>query len=94
MDANPTEVVSILLVNIDNQPATSFGTIYSQVGLDKLSYSPSAATIDTSAWPTYGALIDAGTRLVTFMDNTASFDDVPYIIDGEHQDLFGRASFH
>ena len=82
MDANPDDVVSILLVNIDNQPATSFGTAYTTAGLDKLSYSPPTATLDTSAWPTYGALIDAGTRLVTFMDNTASFGDVPYIIDG------------
>ena len=83
MSANPTEVVSILLVNIDNQPATSFATAYTTAGLDKLSYSPPKATLATADWPTYGELIDAGTRLVTFMDNTASFASVPYIIDGE-----------
>jgi len=81
MTANPTEVVSILLVNIDNQPATSFATAYESAGLDKLSYSPPKATMTTADWPTYGALIDAGTRLVNFMDNTASFATVPYIID-------------
>jgi len=81
MKANPTEVVTILLVNIDNQPATSFGTAYVTAGADKLSYSPPSAALKATEWPTYGALIDAGTRLVTFMDNTASFASTPYIID-------------
>ncbi|KAG8906086.1 hypothetical protein FRB99_007610 [Tulasnella sp. 403] len=81
MDANPTEVVTILLVNIDNQPATSIAQAYVTAGLDKMSYSPPSATLANDAWPTYGTLIDSGTRLVNFMDNTANFASVPYIID-------------
>jgi hypothetical protein len=27
-------------------------------------------------------MIDAGTRLVTFLDAGANFDEVPYLIDG------------
>lgn len=49
--------------------------------MDKLSYSPSAASLTVTEWPTLGSLIDAGTRLVTFMAGNADFTAVPYIID-------------
>jgi len=81
MNSNPTEIVTLLLVNIDNQPVTAFSSVYSSLGLDKVSFVPQSAVTARSAWPTYGALIDAGTRLVTLMDNGASFSTVPYIID-------------
>lgn len=100
MAANPNEVVTILLVNIDNQPATSFATAYTTAGLDKLSYAPPQATMANDGWPTYGQLIDAGTPLVTFMDNTADFANVPYIIDEfsnmweSHFDIADPAGFN
>lgn len=93
MAANPNEVVTILLVNIDNQPATSFATAYTTAGLDKLAYAPPQATTANDGWPTYGQLIDAGTPLVTFMDNTADFANVPYIIDGEFPSRASRVEF-
>jgi len=81
MDANPNEVVSLLLVNIDNQPVSSFASVYVSVGLDKISWSPPSAKVATDAWPTLGSMIDAGQRLVTLMDNGANFTTAPYIID-------------
>jgi len=69
------------MVNIDNKPASEFASIFQAVGLDKKAYSPSAATVTVSDWPTLGSMIDAGTTLVAFMDNTADFSSVPYLID-------------
>ncbi|KAG8881926.1 hypothetical protein FRB97_008884 [Tulasnella sp. 331] len=84
LDANPNEVVTLLLVNSDDQPPSSFASVYQSVGIDTYAWSPPAATIDPTAWPTLGSLIDSGKRLVTFMDNSADFTSVPYIIDGMH----------
>jgi len=81
LDANPNEVVTILFVNIDNVAVSSYQALYKAAGLDTLSYSPPAAVTTAGNWPTLGSMIDAGTRLVTFMDNGANFATVPYIID-------------
>ena len=57
LDANPNEVIVILIVNSDNLPPPQYATVYQSVGLDTISYSPTAATIDGSQWPTLGSLI-------------------------------------
>ncbi|KAI6136450.1 PLC-like phosphodiesterase [Pisolithus sp. B1] len=72
LDANPNEVLSILVVNSDGFPATAYDSLYKSAGLDTVSYAP--------AWPTLGSLIDSGTPLITFMDANANFTSVPYII--------------
>lgn len=81
MDSNPTEVVSILIVNIDNQPAASFAAAYTTASLVDMSYSPDTVAVTADQWPTLGTLIDTGKRLVTFMDNSADSSAAPYIID-------------
>ncbi|KAG6866055.1 hypothetical protein C0991_009152 [Blastosporella zonata] len=81
LDANPNEVLSILIVNIDNAPASTYGAVYAAAGVDTVSYTPATSPLQASAWPTLGALIDSGKRLVTFMDNQADLTAVPYIID-------------
>ena len=85
-------VLSLLIVNIDNLPAAQYGAVFSAVGLDTMSYSPTTLPLPASGWPTLGSLIDSGTRLITFMDNTADPTTVPYIIDGK-LGLHGE-SFH
>jgi len=81
MVANPNEVVSLLIVNIDNQAPTAFDTIFKAAGVDTMSFAPSTGTLTADSWPTLGALIDAGTRLLTFLDNAANPSAVPYLID-------------
>ncbi|KAG6879867.1 hypothetical protein C0992_010536 [Termitomyces sp. T32_za158] len=81
LDANPNEVLSMLIVNIDNAPASTFGSVYSAAGVDVVSYAPPTSPIQASSWPTLGSMIDSGKRLVTFMDNQADLTAVPYIID-------------
>jgi hypothetical protein len=81
LNANPNEVLSLLIVNIDNMPASSFGTVFQTVGLDSVSFKPPTASLARTAWPTLGELIDANTRLLTFLDNAADLTQVPYLID-------------
>jgi len=81
MDENPNEVLTILLVNIDNQPASSFATVYETANLTALSYAPTTPTVALDEWPTLGTMIGSGQRLVTFMDNGANPSTAPYLID-------------
>ncbi|BEI83014.1 hypothetical protein CcaverHIS002_0308820 [Cutaneotrichosporon cavernicola] len=81
MGQNPNDVVTLVMVNINNHKPAEFQTIFQGAGLDKLAYSPKQAASSVDQWPTLGALIDAGTRLVVFLDNSADFTAVPWIID-------------
>lgn len=75
-------VVTLLIVNSDGVDPSFFDQDYKSVGLDTMSYKPPAGSMPAAAWPTLGTLIDAGTRLVTFLSTTADFTEVPYLIDG------------
>ncbi|KAF8330418.1 PLC-like phosphodiesterase [Cantharellus anzutake] len=81
VEANPTEVISILIVNSDSIAPTIYDQIYKAAGLNVYSYSPPSATIDGSQWPTLGTLIDQKKTVLTFMDYHADFTNVAYIID-------------
>jgi len=81
LDANPNEVLTLLIVNIDNLLPTAYDAVFRAVGLDTISYSPTAAVTPFTDWPTLGSMIDSGQRLLTFLDNGADFTSVPYIID-------------
>ncbi|KAI0308193.1 PLC-like phosphodiesterase [Multifurca ochricompacta] len=83
MDANPNDVVSLLIVNSDGFKPSDYDTVFKAVGLDTLSYAPPSATTSLGSWPSLGSMIDSGKRLVTFMDTGADFTSVPYIIDGK-----------
>ncbi|KAF4573138.1 Phosphoinositide phospholipase C domain-containing protein [Pleurotus pulmonarius] len=80
MDGNPNEVVSILMVNIDNQTPTAFDLAYKAANLDGISFAPETSTLPASGWPTLGNMIDSGKRLVSYLDNGAD-PSIPYLID-------------
>ncbi|KAF9481650.1 PLC-like phosphodiesterase [Pholiota conissans] len=81
LDANPNEVLSLLIVNIDNLPPANYDTVFKAVGLDAVSYAPSSSPIAQTSWPTLGSMIDSGKRLLTFLDNAADLTAVPYLMD-------------
>lgn len=81
MDANPNDVVTLLIVNSDDFPPTEFASVFQAAGLDTLSYAPPSASIPASQWPTLGSMINSGKRLVTFLDASANFASVNYLID-------------
>jgi len=81
LDANPNEVLSLLIVNVDNFSPSAFGDVFSAVGLDTISFKPAASITAAADWPTLGSMIDSGMRLVTFLDNGANIATVPYLLD-------------
>ncbi|KAJ9092569.1 hypothetical protein QFC21_006800 [Naganishia friedmannii] len=88
--ANPTEIVTLLITNPESIPPSTFGQDFVAAGLDKLAYSPASTATSRDEWPTLGAMIDQGKRLVVFMDYNADFGAVPYIID-EFSNVFEDA---
>jgi len=77
-----SEVLSLLIVNIDNLSPTIYDPIFRSAGLDTLSFAPTSSPIAAANWPTLGSMIDSGKRLVTFLDNAANLGSVPYLLDG------------
>ena len=78
------QVLTLLIVNVDNFPPTAFDTVFSDVGLDTMAYKPTSANLTFSEWPTLGVLIASGMRLLVFMDTQANILAVPYIIPGTY----------
>ncbi|CAK7212345.1 hypothetical protein SBRCBS47491_001432 [Sporothrix bragantina] len=82
MNNNPHDVVTLLLVNSDHQPAASFGRVFQQAGLSKYGYSRAASTPKTAKWPTLQTMITANTRLVTFIASLPAIDaGYPYLLN-------------
>lgn len=69
LDANPNEVVTLLLVNGDFQSPTLFDTTFQAAGLNTYAFIPSTSPNDLTIdqWPTLGQMIGAGQRLVVFL---------------------------
>ncbi|WFD05823.1 hypothetical protein MVES1_001157 [Malassezia vespertilionis] len=78
--ANPNEVVTLIIANNDNLPATQFATAFGSTGLDKYAYKPGTARQSKTSWPTLQKMIDQKTNLVVFMDYKTNLKQVPYII--------------
>lgn len=81
MDANPNEVLSLLIVNSDNAAPSDYDTVFKAAELDTLAYAPESASLQASGWPTLGSLIDSNKRLVVFLSTKADFNAVSYLID-------------
>ncbi|EAU92752.2 hypothetical protein CC1G_01797 [Coprinopsis cinerea okayama7 len=80
LDANPNEVLSLLIVNSDNVPAARYAEVYANTGMDVVSYSPPTSPLPALEWPTLGSLIGSGQRVITFLSTTAN-PEIPYLID-------------
>jgi len=85
MDANPSDVVTIVLVNSNDATAQDLKTEYETSGIDAYAYTPTSASTPATAntWPTLNTLISANTRLLTFVANlpAASNTVAPYLMD-------------
>lgn len=80
MDNNPNEVVTLLLVNSDNNSTAEFGSTFSASGIDKYGYAPSSITGPISTWPTLQTLISTNTRLITFIASIDYSKTYPYLL--------------
>jgi hypothetical protein len=72
LDANPNEVVTLLLTNGDSVSATEFGDTFSRSGISKYGYVPSKNPLPIADWPTLGDMISSGKRLVVFLGKNSS----------------------
>jgi hypothetical protein len=82
MDANPNDIVTVLLVNSDNASPTQLSAEFVQSGIATYAYVPPSDTTPPNGgvWPTLQDLITAKTRLMVFI---ASFDGEAYT-PGQH----------
>lgn len=76
MDANPNEVVTLLIVNSDGKDVAQFGTVFANSGIDTYGYTPSG-----NSWPTLQEMISANTRLVTFIASISANTQYSYLLN-------------
>lgn len=82
LDANPNEVLTLLLTNGDFLNVATFDSAFQASGLIPLIYNPPAnAPLNLAAWPTLQEMITVKKRLVTFLDYSANTAQVPYLLD-------------
>ncbi|KAI9849224.1 MAG: hypothetical protein M1838_000212 [Thelocarpon superellum] len=80
--ANAREILTLLLVNSNDLGANQFGKSFTDAGLQNYTFQPASNpnALAFRDWPTLQQMIDAGTRLVVFMDSQADVTTVPYIL--------------
>ncbi|CAK1365062.1 hypothetical protein CB0940_08685 [Cercospora beticola] len=90
MDANPNDVVTVLLVNGAGASASEIGAAYTASGMNQYAYTPTNTTAN-SDWPTLQTLISAGTRSMNFVaslsDNAGAtylMNEFTYIVENDY----------
>ena len=83
MDKNPYEVVTILLVNSDNAPASALDIQFKAANITSYVYTPPTTQANLLIWPTLQDMIVNNTRLVTFIAPLPSSPSTtaPYLLD-------------
>lgn len=81
LDNNANEVVTLVLVNSDDQDVSVFGEAFTESEIDAYGYTPTASTAATVTWPTLQTMIDADTRLVTFIAAINASTTYPYLLN-------------
>lgn len=66
LDANPAEVVTLLLTNQDGLPGAAFDAVFQSSGARSHVFTP-PGNLTMASWPTLGQMIAMGQRLVVFM---------------------------
>lgn len=66
LDANPREVVTLLITNQDGLPGSAFDAAFKAAGIEGYGFAP-GTNLTLDQWPTLGEMIDNGQRLVVFM---------------------------
>lgn len=84
IDANPNQVVTLLLVNSDSATADQLGAEFTTAGITSLAYKPASNTSPPTSWPTLQELIDADTPLLVFvasLDTASTTTETAYLMD-------------
>lgn len=81
MDSNPSEVITLLLVNSDGIAPSVWAQSYTDSGLSSYVYTPPSVPVAYNEWPTLQSMISANTRVVSFLAQQADVSSVPYLLD-------------
>lgn len=83
LDANPHDVVTILLVNSDNASPAQLDAEFQAANIKSYAYTPTSTTTALETWPTLQEMISKNTRLVTFVASLAPSSNTvaPYLLD-------------
>ncbi|KAF4981554.1 hypothetical protein FZEAL_2663 [Fusarium zealandicum] len=79
MGSNPSEVVTILLVNSDEAEPAEIGQAFNGSGIADMAYTPSGEG-PLGDWPTLKSMIDDKTRVVSFVTNIKATTDYPFLM--------------
>jgi len=81
LDRHPNEIITLILTNPEHVSLTEvWQPIFESTGLANMSYVPPKPVMARNDWPTLKELLDAGTRVVVFMDKGAEDRSVSYIL--------------
>ncbi|KAL8763347.1 MAG: hypothetical protein Q9184_000818 [Pyrenodesmia sp. 2 TL-2023] len=81
LDQNPSDVVTILLVNSENAAASDLDAQYQAAAIKSYAYSLPITTTVPFDWPTLNDLITSGKRLVTFVADMYPSTAAPYLLN-------------
>jgi hypothetical protein len=79
--SHPYDVVTILLGNGNYSNVELYTPYIEQSGIQQYAYVPPKIPMGINDWPTLGAMILTGKRVVIFMDYDANQTAVPWILD-------------
>ncbi|KAL1956892.1 hypothetical protein VTO42DRAFT_6740 [Malbranchea cinnamomea] len=83
MDANPDEVVTLLITNGDRVDMSKYDEAFVASGIKAYAYTPptSPRWLPLNQWPTLQESIDTGKRLIVFVDYHTDMKRFPYLLD-------------
>lgn len=81
LDANPYDVVTLLIVNSDYVNVEKYTSAFEDSGMLDYVYYPPQIPMALNDWPTLSELILTNKRAIVFMDYQANQTSVPYILD-------------
>ena len=77
LDAHPTDVITLLLVNSDNATPTDLAGEFTTAGIADYGFVPNTPGV----WPTLQEMITANKRLVVFVNAITAFPEAPYLLN-------------
>lgn len=84
LDANPFEVIGIIMGNNNGQstriPATEYVAPFQDSGILDYVWTPSSRNLNLTQWPTLGELIIRNKRVVVMLDYGSDQDQVPWLL--------------
>lgn len=81
LDANPYDVVTMVMGNYDVLPPQDYVQPIQDSGLDRYLYTPPTVPMTLDQWPTLGEMIITQRRLVVMLDYEANQQEIPWLLD-------------